>query len=123
MGKEVWAAPGPEQQARGQLSESGRHLITQLGTERRKHTESGSRAQNLCEAEGRESCCLLCAVSLLWRKGKRQLSVGVFSVSSLLNLSVRSSTFGGILQELSSAVPLSNEPWHCLTAKQAHSHS
>lgn len=100
MGKEGWAAPGPEQQARGQLRESGRHLISQLGTERRKNMESSNRAQNLCEAE--ESLLPLCSLSPLV-DGKRQPSVGVFSASCLLTLPVSSSTFGGILQELCGA--------------------
>lgn len=95
MGKEVWAAPGPEQQARGQLSESGRHLITQLGTERRKHTESGNRAQNLCEAEGRESCCLLCAVSLLWRKGKDSRVLVCFQLAPSLTCQLVPPHLGG----------------------------
>lgn len=38
----------------------------------------------------------LCSFSPL-EEGRRQPSVGVFSVSSLLNLSVSSPTFGGIL--------------------------
>lgn len=115
-GKGVWAAPGPEQQARGQLSGSGRLLITQLGTERRKHTEP-----KICARQRAGRVAASSAQFLSSRGREKTASVGVFSVSSLL--SVSSSTFGAILEELSSAVALANEPWHCPTAKRAHSHS
>lgn len=36
------------------------------------YTGRGTRARNLCEAEGRESFCSLCAAPLLWRKGTQQ---------------------------------------------------
>lgn len=86
-------------------------------------TGRGTRAQNLCEAEGRESFCSLCAAPLLWRKGTQRC----WCVLSELLLTCQRApphveVLGSSAVSEGARLSLPNEPWHCLTAKQAHSH-